>query len=163
MALTHIIVRMVIVPIPTASQLAMVSVKLTEINKKGRRRFTRITLTDSGLRAGKCPLFPSLPAPTGEGGCGHPESPRRGCWGAGPEQGLKPEGQNPPRELTPPQPGRRSHPGPGPEPGTGHSPRVAPSWGASSSPPPGAARPGGLEGGKKREARGLRALLRGDY
>ena len=138
---------MVIVPIPTASQLAMIFfARWTQINKKGRRRFTRITLTDSGQRAGICSPFPSSPAPRRgrrQRAAGTPRSSRRGCWGAGPEQEFKAEGQSPPQELTP-QPGSRSHPttpaqAKGAEPGAGHRPRLAPHDASTSR----AARPGG--------------------
>lgn len=84
------------------------------------------------------PSFPLFPA--GEGGGGGLRSPRelrRGCWGAGPEQGLKPERQSPPWERTPPRPGRRKHPetparARGAEPGVGHRPRVPPHGGSTA-------------------------------
>lgn len=97
----------------------MVFAKQTQINKKARRGFTRITLTDSRLRfqaKGKknallSPLLPATPSGKAAAGCGHPESCRRG-WGGGgglrPPQGSEPEGESPPQELTT-QPGRRSH------------------------------------------------------
>lgn len=103
---------MVIVPIPTASQLAMVFCEADANQQKGQARVYKNNFDRFQAKGEKnallSPLLPATPSGKAAAGCGHPQSCRRGCGGLRSPQGSEPEGESPPQELTP-QPGRRSH------------------------------------------------------